>query len=379
VRGVYSEDMASRPAFIDQLLAKADIRIDGDSPWDLVVHDERTFSRLLRSGSLGLGEAYMDGWLDAPALDQFFARVLSAHLDEEVRANPAMLGMIAKAVIFNMQSGRRAFTVGEVHYDLGNDLYQAMLDKSLTYTCGYWRDATTLDEAQEAKLDLVCRKLDLKRGDRVLDIGCGWGSFARHAATHYGATVVGITISKEQVALAQELCAGLPVEIRLQDYRDVHESFDHIVSLGMFEHVGRKNYRAYFDVARRCLKDGGLFLLHTIGRKDAVPPTDPWLNKYIFPGGVIPSMTQITKAVGKKFVIEDWHNFGADYDKTLMAWFANFDAGWPALEEKYGKRFYRMWKYYLLQCAGAFRARNLQLWQVVLSKEGVEGGYRSIR
>ncbi len=329
----------------------------------------------------------MEGWWEAKELDQFFTKVLSAHLDEEVRANPAMLFMIAKAVVFNMQSSSRAFKVGEVHYDLGNDLYEAMLDKRMTYTCGYWSGsppARDLDEAEEAKLELVCKKIGLKAGDRVLDIGCGWGSFAKYAAEKYGARVVGITIAREQVALAQERCEGLPVEIRLQDYREVNEKFDHIISLGMFEHVGPKNYKEYFEVARRCLNDGGLFLLHTIGRKDAVPVTDPWLNKYIFPGGVIPSMSQITKAVGKKFVIEDWHNFGPDYDKTLMAWFHNFDAAWPTLKDTYGlpgqgDRFYKMWKYYLLQCAGAFRARNLQLWQIVLSKEGVEGGYKSVR
>jgi len=381
--------MTKTPPFIDRLLAKADIKINGERPWDIHVHDERTFSRVLRKGSMGLGEAYMDGWWDAKELDQFFAKVLGAHLDEEVLANPAMIFMAVKAILLNMQSSSRAFKVGEEHYDLGNDLYEAMLDKSMTYTCGYWRNASTLNDAQEAKLDLVCKKIGLKKGDRVLDIGCGWGSFARHAAQKYGASVVGITVSKEQVALAQELCVGLPIEIRLQDYRNVNEKFDHIISLGMFEHVGPKNYRAYFEVAERCLKDNGLFLLHTIGKNPAVPPTDPWLNKYIFPGGVIPSMTQISKAIGNKFVVEDWHNFGADYDKTLMAWFANFDAKWPTLKEKYGlpfeasakkgDRFYKMWKYYLLSCAGAFRARNLQLWQIVLSKKGVEGGYQSIR
>jgi len=234
-------------------------------------------------------------------------------------------------------------------------------------------------KAQEAKLDLVCRKIGLEEGQRVLDIGCGWGSFAKFAAEKYGAQVVGITVSKEQVALGKELCKGLPVELRLQDYREVDETFDHIVSLGMFEHVGCKNYREYFKVAQRCLKEGGLFLLHTIGSNVSARSGEPWLTKYIFPGGMLPSMAQVARAAEGLFVIEEAHNFGADYDKTLMAWFANFDAAWLSLRARYDDRFYRMWKYYLLMCAGTFRARSNQLWQIILSPHGVAGGYRAIR
>lgn len=371
--------MASARDLAATMLQKADVTIGGERPWDIRVHDERLFGRIFSEGTLGLGEAYMDGWWDAPALDQFIYRVLAAHLEREIRITPAVVWSFIKAKLFNLQSRSRAFQVGEEHYDLGNDLYQAMLDARLTYTCGYWKDAKTLDEAQEAKLDLVCRKIGLAKGDRVLDIGCGWGSFAKFAAEKYGASVVGITVSKEQAALAKEWCAGLPVEIRVQDYREVNEPFDHIISLGMFEHVGVKNYREYFEVVHRCLKKDGLFLLHTIGRNITTPASDPWIEKYIFPNGMLPSVVQIGKASERRFVMEDWHNFGADYDKTLMAWFANFDRAWPTLREKYGDRFYRMWKYYLLACAGAFRARNIELWQVVFSKDGVPGGYRSVR
>ncbi len=360
-------------------MKKADVEIGGSRPQDITVHDERLFNRVIRFGTMGLGEAYMDGWWDANALDVFIHDVFLAHLEKEFEINLASVLAIAKAFVFNLQSSQRAFKVGEVHYDLGNDLYEAMLDKRMVYTCGYWKDATTLDEAQEAKLDLVCRKIGLQKGDRVLDIGCGWGSFAKYAAEKYGAQVVGVTVSKEQAELARENCAGLSVEIRVQDYRDVHEEFDHIVSLGMFEHVGVKNYRTYFEVANRCLKDGGFFLLHTIGYKVSQLTSDPWFEKYIFPGGVLPSIAQMGKAIENLFIVEDLHNFGADYDKTLMAWFANFDAAWPSLKEKYGDRFYRMWKYYLLTCAGGFRAREMQLWQIVLSKGGVPGGYTSVR
>lgn len=371
--------MASARAFVTELLAKADVRIGGSRPQDIIVHDERLFDRIIRYGTLGLGEAYMDGWWDANSLDTFISTVLKADLEKEFKINIASIFTIAKAWLFNLQSSSRAYKVADVHYDLGNDLYKAMLDKRMVYTCGYWKNAKDLDEAQEAKLDLVCQKLGLKKGDRVLDIGCGWGSFAKYAAQMYGVSVVGVTISKEQAALAQELCEGLPIEIRVQDYRAINEKFDHIVSLGMFEHVGTKNYRAYFEVANRCLKDDGLFLLHTIGYKVSQLTSDPWIEKYIFPGGALPSIAQIGKAIEKLFIAEDIHNFGADYDKTLLAWFKHFDAAWPKFKGKYGERFYRMWKYYLLSCAGVSRAREMQLWQIVLSKNGVLGGYTSVR
>jgi cyclopropane-fatty-acyl-phospholipid synthase len=265
--------------------------------------------------------------------------------------------------------------VGEQHYDLGNLLYQCMLDSRMTYTCAYWSKATDLEQAQTDKLALSCRKLGLQPGQRVLDIGCGWGSFAEFAARHYRVQVVGITISREQAELARQRCRGLPVEIRLQDYRELHEPFERIVSLGMFEHVGCRNYSTYMQVVRRCLADGGLFLLHSIGSNRSLAHADPWIDRHIFPNGGLPSIAQIGKAIEKDFVMEDWHNFGADYDRTLMAWHANFEHHWPQLEGRYDQRFRRMWRYYLLTCAGAFRARDLQLWQIVLSKGGVPGGY----
>jgi cyclopropane-fatty-acyl-phospholipid synthase len=364
---------------VEELLRKAGVEINRGNPWDIRVKDERLYGRVLAQGSLGLGEAYMDGWWDAERLDQFIERVLSAGLAEEVRKDLKTAAKIAAAALLNRQTKRRAFIVGEEHYDLGNDLYEAMLDRRLVYTCAYWKHATNLDEAQEAKLDLVCKKLKLAPGMRVLDIGCGWGSFAKYAAETYGVSVVGITVSKEQAVLAQENCKGLPVEIRLQDYRDVKEQFDAIVSLGMFEHVGHRNYREYFRVASECLHEKGLFLLHTIGDIHSSVHGEPWTEKYIFPNGMLPSIGQIGRAIEGYFVMEDLHNFGADYDKTLMAWYANFERQWPELKERYDERFFRMWKYYLLSFAGSFRARNVQLWQIVLSKKGVPGGYESIR
>ncbi|MBI4146859.1 cyclopropane fatty acyl phospholipid synthase [Candidatus Woesearchaeota archaeon] len=361
---------------VQQILAFANIELNGRMPWDPQVHNEAFYSIVLAGGSLALGESYMDGWWDCEQLDVFFTKVLQAELDKKVSPWTLVFENL-KAWVFNLQSKSRAFEIGEAHYDLGNDLYECMLDKRMTYTCAYWKNAKNLDQAQERKLDLVCKKIGLKKGMSVLDIGCGWGSFAKFAAEKYGARVVGITVSKEQVELARQHCRGLPVEIRLQDYRDVFEQFDRVISLGMFEHVGYKNYRTYMEVVHRCLKEGGLFLLHTIGGNISVTSTEPWINKYIFPNSMLPSVSQIASSVEGLFVMEDWHNFGAYYDKTLMAWFKNFNNGWKKLIGRYDERFYRMWKYYLLSCAGSFRSRRNQLWQVVLSKSGVPGGYVS--
>lgn len=371
--------MSNAEKTIRDILKLADVEINGSRPWDIQVHDERLYGRVLSQGSMGHGESYMDGWWDVSQLDEFFTRVLRAELDKKVRKNFGLLMHAAQAQLMNLQSRSRWSKVGEAHYDAGNDLYRAMLDKRMTYTGAYWKNVKTLDDAQEAKLDLTCRKLDLKPGMRVLDIGCGWGSFAKFAAEKYGVSVVGINNSQEQLKLGTELCKGLPIEIRYQDYREVTGTFDRIVSLGMFEHVGYKNYRIYMEVARRCLKDDGLFLLHTIGGNRSVKTTEPWIAKYIFPNSMLPSVAQIGASVEGLFVMEDWHNMSAHYDPTLMAWFANFDRAWPSLKSKYNDRFYRMWKYYLLSCAGSFRARSNQLWQIVLSPHGVPGGYTSIR
>ena len=260
--------------------------------------------------------------------------------------------------------------MGIKHYDLGNDLYQAMLDKRMVYTCGYWKNASNLDDAQEAKLDLVCRKIGAHQGMRILELGCGWGSFARYAAEKYGAEVTGVTVSREQVALGSELCKGLPVELRLQDYRDVSGVYDAVVSIGVMEHVGYKNYSTYMEVVNRYLKPDGIALIHTIGGNKTITHGEPWMDKYIFPNGMLPSISQLGKAMEKVFVMEDWHNFGPYYDLTLMAWVANFEAAWPELKPKYGDTFYRMWRYYLLTSAGAFRARYQQLWQIVFTRQG---------
>jgi cyclopropane-fatty-acyl-phospholipid synthase len=312
----------------------------------------------------------MDGWWDCRAIDELINRVLKAHLDQKVKTETRYLYQAVQARWTNRQSSSRAYEVGIKHYDLGNDLYRAMLDKRLNYTCGYWKGAKNLDEAQEAKLELVCKKIGAKPGMKILELGCGWGSFAKYAAEKYGVSVVGVTVSKEQVALGMALCQGLPVELRLQDYREVQGQFDAVISIGVMEHVGYKNYRTYMEVVDRCLKEDGIAFVHTIGGNRAVTTGEPWSDKYIFPNAMLPSIAQLGAAMESLFVMEDWQNIGPHYDPTLMAWHANFENAWCDLEQKYGDRFYRMWRYYLLCSAGAFRARNQQLWQIVFTRTG---------
>lgn len=360
----------------EEMLSQAGITINGIQPQDIRVKNPEFFHRVLQEGSLGLGESYMDGWWECDRLDIFFQMILAAELDTHLPKHFSDIVRIASARIFNYQTRKRAWIVGKEHYDLGNDLFSRMLDPYMQYSCAYWKDAETLEQAQQAKLRMICEKLQLKPGMSLLDIGCGWGGLSQFAAKEYGVSVKGVTISAEQQKMAQERCAGLDVEILLQDYRDLNEKFDRIVSVGMFEHVGPKNYRTYFEVVARNLKPDGLFLLHTIGSNQTDLNVDPWINKYIFPNGCLPSVAHIASKSEDLFVLEDWHNFGVDYDRTLMAWFEAFQNSWPEIKDNYSDRFYRMFTYYLNACAGAFRARNIQLWQVLLSPKGVEGGIR---
>jgi cyclopropane-fatty-acyl-phospholipid synthase len=357
----------------EKWLSGAGVRINGKRPFDLQVLNDRCYERFMAEGTLGVGESYMDGDWECDRIDELVHRILRADLDQELLSWRLLLDTL-KSKLFNRQAPSRAFRVGK-HYDIGDDLYEKMLGPRMIYSCGYWKKAKSLDEAQEHKLELICQKIGLEKGMSLLDIGCGWGGFAEYAAKKYKAKVVGNTVSKNQFQRAKKRCRGLPVEIRLQDYRDLRGQFDRIVSIGMFEHVGHKNYRKYMEVAHQCLKVGGLFLLHTIGGNRSETCTDPWIEKYVFPQSMLPSIKQVGSSIEGLFIMEDWHNFGPDYDKTLMAWYANFHKHWNTLEKKYGQPFHRMWKFYLLSCAGAFRARKNQLWQILLSKGGARIRY----
>lgn len=366
--------------FVKDILSLAEVKINGSNPWDIQLKNNNFYRRVLSDGSLGLGESYMDGWWDCEDIPELFFKILRADLEHKV-VPLKLLYRVFKSKILNLQNKVRSARDVGYHYNLGNVLFQNMLDKYMTYSCAYWKGAVTLEEAQINKLKLICDKIYLKPEMTVLDIGCGWGSFMKYAAENYETKCTGITLSKDQVELGSKLCKDLPIEIKLQDYRNVRGNFDRIVSVGMIEHVGKKNYRTFFEIMNKCLKDDGLFLLHTIGTLN--PKTanaDPWTDKYIFPNGELPTVQRIAKAAEGFFVMEDWHNLGIDYSKTTMAWFDNFNRNWEKIKSNnYDDRFYRMWKYFLQTQSGAFRSRRNHLWQIVFSKYGVLGGYTSIR
>jgi len=368
----------SHKQVIQQLLDKAQIQINGTKPGDILVQNDRLYGRVLAEGSLGLGESYMDGWWDSDQLDEFFSKIHLAQLDKDV-VDKRLIVNAVKARLFNMQNKQLSKRVAQQHYDLDNDFYEKMLDPHMQYTCGYWKGVHTLAEAQEQKLELICRKLQLRKGDRILELGCGWGGFAQYAASTYGCSVVAHNISSEQVAFARRWCAGLPVEVIQGDYREATGEYDKVAAIGLTEHVGYKNYRTLMETAHSRLKPHGLFLLHTIGNNASVTTSDPWFDKYIFPGGMLPSVAQLSAAMDGLLVMEDWHNFGPDYDKTLVAWKNNVDKHRGDFKAKFDERFHRMWRYYLLSLAGSFRARKIHLWQIVMSKQGVLGGYESVR
>jgi cyclopropane-fatty-acyl-phospholipid synthase len=362
--------MSLQRQLLEDLFALADVTIGGPRPWDIQLRDERMFARVLRQSSLGLGEAYMDGWWDCSRLDEFFCRVLKCGLEGRVRGGWLHLLRYRPGILFNLQSRGRARMIAEHHYDSDNELFLSFLDPYNQYSCAYFKECDDLDQAQRNKLELICRKIGLAKTDHVLDIGCGWGGFAKYAAENYGCRVTAVNVSREQLRYARNFCRNLLVEFLDGDYREIQGTFDKIVSVGMFEHVGSKNYRTFMQVVHGCLARKGIFLLHTIGANESRSTCDPWITKYIFPNGMLPSIAQISRAVEGLFVIEDWHNMGPHYDKTLMAWHQRFQKAWPELREKYDERFRRMWEYYLLSCAGAFRARANQVWQIVLTHCG---------
>jgi len=366
------------------MFAEAGITINGDKPWDLQVHDERLYSRLARGRTLAAGESYVDGWWDCRQLDELFNRALAKDMDQRLYSLSFAWQRLLNS-IFNQQTPVKSREVANVHYNLGNDLYRAMLGESMAYTCAYWSEADSLDAAQFAKYDLVCRKLGLKPGQKVLEVGSGFGGLAKHMAQHHDCEVVALSIANKPVEYARDLCKGLPVQFHLCDYRDIgtynpgRVKFDRVVSVGVCEHVGYKNYRTLMETVRSQIQEDGLFLLHTIGGNESKNYTEPWIDKYIFPRGMLPSLKQLGASMENLFVVEDLHNFGADYDKTLMAWHGNFVDNWDRFRSQYGERFHRMFSYYLLSCAGGFRARAMQLWEFVLSPHGVPGGYLTIR
>ena len=377
-------------AIIEGFLSEADITVNGRQAWDLQVHEQAFFDRVLSEGALGLGESYMEGWWDVDDLFAFFVRLLSCPAVQD-RKNVGWRTalVLLKAKLLNLQTRQQARAMADHHYNLSNELFEQMLGSSLAYSCGYWDNAESLDAAQSSKYDLVCRKLDLQRGERLLDIGCGWGGFAKHAAENYGVEVVGISVANEQIRYARDLCRNLPVEFVECDYRELDQagysgSFDKVASIGMIEHVGASNYRIMCKNVFAALRPHGLFLLHSIGSATSERAGDTWLTTYIFPGAVAPSMRQLSEATEVFFVLHDVQNIGVNYAPTLRAWYENFDAYWKSLTPEKPKpkvwgseeTFYRMWRYYLLSCAANFSVGGSQVWQLVYAKGHLSSGYR---
>lgn len=357
--------------FLTSLLSEADIQMNGNRPFDIQVKDDRFFERVIRDGALGAGESYMDGWWEAEQLDETFNKILRARLDEKLKgASFKTKWHLLRSRLFNLQNIKRSRQVAEQHYDLGNDFYEDMLGPTMNYTCAFWKEGNDLDQAQRNKMEMVCQKLELKPGMKILELGCGWGAFAKYAAENYGVEVTAYNISTQQVEYARKINQGLPVNIIQDDYRKAAGEYDRVLSIGIMEHVGYKNYRHYMELVNRTLKDDGIAFVHTIGNNVSGTTANAWTTKYIFPNGMLPSIAQLSKAMEGLFVIEDIQNIGPHYDPTLMAWYHNFEQSWPKYQERYGDRFYRMWRYYLLSSAGGFRSRQTQLWQIVFTKPG---------
>ncbi len=367
-------------SWIQKRIEASGIELNGTRPFDLTVYDPRFLHDVFFRGTLGFGESYMHGGWETPALDQCLEKLMLRGLEDPPGGGRILEGFRTfLGRLWNLQAPGRAFEIGWRHYDRDLELFQAMLDPKLLYSCGYWKEARTLEDAQEAKCALICKKLRLAPGLRLLDIGCGFGGLARYAAEHHGVEVHGITVSKLQYDYAVSHATHLPVHFEIKDYRSLEGCYDRIVSVGMFEHVGVKNYRTFFETVRRVLSPDGIFLLHSIGGNTSRVRTDPWIERYIFPNSLVPSAVQIASAFEGLFVFEDWHNFGADYELTLRAWHERFEAAWPGLAGHYDERFHRMWRLYLLASAVSFKLRKLQLWQIVFSPKGISGGYQAPR
>ena len=365
--------------FVSKLLDQAGVFINGNRPWDIQVHKERFYGRTLR-GSLGFGESYMDGDWDVESIDGLFRRIIRMNVTHSpmVLLNRVLLD--ARSRLTNLQTRHGSRAIAEAHYDLDHRLYERFLGPYNQYTCCFYHRAETLEEAEVEKLEMVCNKLDLQEGDRVLDIGCGWGGFAKYAAETRGCHVTGISISTEQIAYARKYTRGLPVEIIECDYRDLLQKFqpghfDKIVIIGMIEHVGYKNYRRIFEIVRQVLKDKGLFLLHTIGNSCITRVVDPWIEKHIFRNSMAPAMAQLARSLEGLFVVQDWENYGHYYASTLAHWQERFEKNWSDIaaiptSRPFDERFRRMFNYYFLSCKAGFETEHIFLWHLVMSKEG---------
>ena len=351
-----------------------------------VIHDERFFLRAMMGADIGLGESYMDGDWTTPDLVTL-VRVIVRNLrtiDSRNRFASAIRGLVARMhhrLAGNSITGSRRNI--RAHYDIGNDFYRLFLDRQMNYSSGYFtRPGEPLEAAQELKLDLICRKLRIEPGDRVLEIGCGWGGFAMHAARRYGAQVTGITISEEQFKFAAERVASANLgpggaKILLEDYRKVRGQFDKIVSIEMFEAVGLDHYDEFFGACDRLLTPNGSMLLQTITLPDqqlaGYRKRVDWIQRYIFPGSELASISEIHQSLARVTQLSTVHSesFGLHYAETLSQWRERFFQNLDGVRQLgFDERFQRMWDFYLGWCEGAFRERYINVAQLLFVKNG---------
>ena len=359
-----------------KILQKAGIEVNGNNPWDIQVKDKSGYIDTALFGTLGFGDAYINKKWEVEKMDVFFEKILKSKSNN--------IGIFFEKIqrlrdwVINTQAGKKAFEVGEKHYDLGNEMYGHMLGESMGYSAGFYlKENNSLEEAQYEKFDRICRKLKLEPGMNVLEIGAGWGTFAKHAAKNYGVSVVGLTVSEEQKKFAEKRCEGLDVKFLLLDYQKIgsgyNNYFDRVVSIEMIEAVGKKNFNTYFEIISRTLKDNGLCAIQAIMGSGE---HDTFISTRIFPNGILPSLLDISKNIEGKLKIKEVESFGSDYDKTLMSWDKNFRDNWDKIKNikskegkyLYDEKFYRMWRYYLMCCAGSFRAKHIDVWQIVFYK-----------
>ena len=384
--------MKKSEKIIRELAEQAGIEVNGSKPWDIQIQNENFYNRVLSHGSLGLGESYMEGWWDCEQLDELIYKFLVAGAREKFEFTFPMVLQYIKCKLLNPQTVKKSRRVALHHYDIDIEMWESMLGKSMAYSCGYWKNANTLDESQEAKYELLFQKLNINGGSRLLDMGSGWGGLAKYLAEVHGCDVVCVNISSEQINYSRKSCTGLPIKFYMCDYRDTHiynpknEPFDAVISLGLGEHVGPKNHRSWFKLVSKMLNNGGIFFSHACGSNVSREVGDPWIDKYIFPGSKLPSVSQWSSASEGLFVMEDWHNLGINYVKTLESWYMNFVNYWNQPNTKLrhvlakeDHKFFLMMEYYLQSCKALFRSRKVQLWQAVFSKGERYKGYQPIR
>lgn len=349
------------------LLREANIEPNGASPWDPQIKDERFYRTVLLRGSVGLGDAYLNGWWECADISGFILRIIKSGIHLRVPRVDIFLRRLRFGLI-DAQNRIRSKRVAELHYDEDPYIFEVMLGSTNSYTCARWKGVITLDAAQQQKMDLLCKKAGLSSGMTVLDIGSGWGGFLAYAAERYQVRGIGLTISKTQLDYARKRYGNLPVEFRLQDYRDFVGGVDAVVSICVIEHVGSDHYREYFQKVRETLtREDGFFAMQCILACDTQARMDPWTEKHIFPNGILPTLERIENAVEGILHIVDREFFRDDYVRTFSAWYENLVRNKNAIIARCGVRYFRKYEYYLCLYIAGFGSGRIDVGQFVLS------------